>query len=354
MKANKKVVFLLLCLTLFVSFILYFLWGMGAKSSADSSFEYRLEIPSGSGIRSVSKKLKENGVIRSSLVFYAAARTSLFKTLDSPFMLKSGVYTLSSSMSVADIVTLLNSGKQEYIKTVIQEGLTKGQIARTLESLSVCSAEDFLSAVSDRSLLDARNLPEYVTDLEGFLFPDTYFFAPGMSGSDVAAIMVDNFYSHMEQIPGNENLEFDDFYRKLILASIVEKEFLLNSEAPLVASVFANRIKINMGLESCATVNYILEEIQGHEHKPVLSKDDIAIDNPYNTYKWAGLSMIPGPISNPGDVALKAAFNPPRTGYLFFVSKEDGSGGHVFSKTLDEHNLAKYNMKRSRARAASK
>ncbi len=354
MKLTKIKILLAAACVFFLSFLLYFYWGAGSVDSSEDSREFRLEVPSGSGVSSVAKKLKAQGGIRSSFVFYVLARTSVFGSIDGQFMLKSGVYTLNTSMTASDIISVLNSGKQEYIKTVIQEGLTKSQIALILEQEKVCSAEDFLACVCDRTLLDERSIPETVTDFEGFLFPDTYFFSPGMSGKEVLDIMVDNFYSHMENVPGSDKLEFDEFYKKLILASIVEKEFLLNREAPLVASVFANRVKINMGLESCATVNYILEEIEGHEHKSVLSAEDTAIDNPYNTYKWAGLSMIPGPISNPGDVALQAAFNPPRTGYLFFVSKEDGSGEHVFSKTLEEHNLAKYNMKKTRARMSSK
>jgi UPF0755 protein len=124
------------------------------------------------------------------------------------------------------------------------------------------------------------------------------------------------------------------------MASIVEREYRADDEAPLIASVFYNRLKRNIGLESCATLEYIITEIQQKAHPEYITLEDEKIDSPYNTYKWAGLP--PGPISNPGRIALEAAFHPARTGYLYFVLRDQQAGRHFFSRDLSEHNQAKY------------
>jgi UPF0755 protein len=107
----------------------------------------------------------------------------------------------------------------------------------------------------------------------------------------------------------------------------------------LIASVFTNRLKKGIGLESCATVAYIITEIQGKPYPKVVTKEDLAIDSPFNTYKWAGYP--PAPISNPGKVALEAAFHPAQTDYYYFVLRDADSGTHYFSRDLEEHNKAK-------------
>ena len=125
----------------------------------------------------------------------------------------------------------------------------------------------------------------------------------------------------------------------MILASIVEREYRVEEEAPLIASVFTNRLRLGIGLESCATLAYIITEIQHKPHPEYITLEDKGIDSPYNTYKWAGLP--PGPIANPGRVALDAAFHPARTDYLYFVLRDPEEGKHYFSRDLDAHNKAK-------------
>jgi UPF0755 protein len=121
----------------------------------------------------------------------------------------------------------------------------------------------------------------------------------------------------------------------VILASIVEREYRLDEEAPLMAGVFKNRLDIGMALQSCATVEYVITEIQGKPHPEVLSTRDTEIRDPYNTYIRPGLP--PGPIASPGMIALKAAFNPTKSDYLYFRLVEADSGRHYFSRTLDDH-----------------
>jgi UPF0755 protein len=131
-----------------------------------------------------------------------------------------------------------------------------------------------------------------------------------------------------------------ELHEKVILASIVEREYRLPEEAPLIASVFVNRLRYNIGLESCATLEYIITDLEDKPHPRYLSEEDKRIKSPYNTYMWAGLP--PGPISNPGRVALAAALHPARTNFYYFVLKDAETGQHYFSDSLKQHNWAKY------------
>ena len=152
--------------------------------------------------------------------------------------------------------------------------------------------------------------------------------------------MVKNFIkviSSDEQTKKFLSLSDKDFYNTIILASIVEREYRVKDEASSIAGVFTNRLKINMALQSCATVEYIITEIQGKPHPERILTKDTKIDSPYNTYKWAGLT--PGPISNPGLTALDAATNTPKTPYFFFQVENENTGKHVFTETFEEHKI---------------
>ncbi len=126
-----------------------------------------------------------------------------------------------------------------------------------------------------------------------------------------------------------------ELYQTVTLASIVEREYRVEEEAPLIASVFSNRLRHNIGLYSCATIVYILTEIEGRPHPDRILLEDTKIDSPYNTYKWAGLP--PGPISNPGLVALRASSETPKTDYYFFQIVDAAAGRHVFTTNFEEH-----------------
>ena len=147
--------------------------------------------------------------------------------------------------------------------------------------------------------------------------------------------MLDTFFEKAKEIPGFLDKTPEEMYETVILASIVEREYRVEEEAPLIASVFKNRLRRNIGLYSCATVEYILTEIEGRPHPERILIEDTKIDNPYNTYKWAGLP--PGPISNPGLVALKASADTPKTNYYFFQIVDPAAGKHVFTTSFEEH-----------------
>lgn len=325
----------LTCLIVFFVLIII-LGGMGAgwwflsqKPVAQdqvSAVSYKLEVPSGTGIKAVAATLEAENIIRSQLAFYLLARKENLQ-------LKAGVYEIQSSMELKEIFDLLESGRQEHLVVSIPEGLTLSKVAALLESKDVISAKDFLIAAKNPALLAEYQVP--ASSFEGYLFPDTYYFIPGMKAEAVVRMLVDTFYKKIASIEGLSLLSPQELFDVVNLASIVEREYQVTEEAPLIASVFKNRLSRNIGLYSCATVVYIITEIEGRPHPEIVTNKDLKLDSPYNTYKWAGLP--PGPISNPGLVALNAAANPPKTPYFYFRVTNAGDGSHHFSEGFQEH-----------------
>ncbi len=308
------------------------------KSSEDFS-QFTVKIPRGVGLKSVGENLYENNMIKSSLAFYVYSR------LAKP-VVKAGVYQIDNSLSVKEILAVLESGKQAQIVVSIPEGLTMRRIGELLEKNDVVSKDEFLSACKKTELLQKYNL-ENIENFEGFLFPDTYYFTPSMDAEEVVSFMVDNFFKKISQIEGFKDLTTEKMYYLLRLASIVEREYRVKEEAPLIASVFANRLRRTIGLYSCATVEYIITEIEGRPHPDVITYKDLKIESPYNTYIHAGLP--PTPISNPGEVALSAAANHPRTSYYFFRLVDPVKGTHYFSSDFEEHTEVGRNLSTKKA-----
>ena len=340
---KKKLIFipvilLLLAGILFGCFV-YLKYLISPVSQDESAEAVRIEIPSGMSVSGAASLLAANGLIRSEKLFYyiaryPAAKKYLFEDSgNDSFVLRSGIYYVNPSMNIAQIQTLLSSGQQEYIKVSIPEGLTISKIAAELEENRICSAADFISICKTESFAASNGIKGETC--EGFLFPDTYFLTAGMSSEAVAKIMIDNFFAKIKEISSLAQLNEADLYQIVILASIVEREYRVEDEAPLIASVFKNRLRRNIGLYSCATLEYILTEIEGRPHPERILIEDTKIDNPYNTYKWAGLP--PGPISNPGLVALRASADTPKTDYYFFQVVDPAEGRHVFTTNFDEH-----------------
>ena len=318
------------------------------KSDENSGNDVRIEIPGGTSVLQASQLLQEKKVIRNARLFYLSVRFPVFNRIfftgkDFPqnFVLKSGIYRLNGSMNYGAIQNQLSSGQQEFIKISIPEGLTITKIAGILEENEICSKNDFINICKKPEnfipLLEDFTFSNNALSLEGYLFPDTYYFTPSMNAGEVVKMMVKNFFEKTAEIPSLAEKNADQLYEILILASIVEREYRVPEEAPLIASVFRNRISKNIGLYSCATIEYIITEIQGKEHPKRILLDDLKIDSPYNTYKWAGLT--PGPISNPGLIALKAASDTPKTNYYFFQIADQSAGRHVFSTTFEEHKV---------------
>ena len=300
------------------------------KNAAVSEY---VKIPSGMSVKSIAEMLEEKGLIRSSRLFYMTVRFPKILLKDyTSIVFKSGVYEISQSMDMVEIIKILADGKQAFIKTSIPEGLTTRKIAKILSDNKVCRYDDFVQATADRAILEKFGIQ--AATCEGYLFPDTYYFYPEMQAPEVVAMMIENFFTNLKTIAGQSESDGID-YTRLILASIVEREYRVDEEAPLIASVFLNRMAIGMGLESCATIEYIITEIQGKPHPDIITYKDLKIDSPYNTYKWSALP--PGPISNPGKVALSAALNPAETNYYYFTLTNSERGSHTFSTTLKAH-----------------
>ena len=344
MKTKGKVFLILLCfLILIIAAGVFYCYSQisALKPMPDSVDEtVRFEVPMGTSTFTIAQQLQEKSLIKNAKFFYYFVRypklmNIIFSNDQVPqnFVLKSGIYHLNYGMNYAQLVNALCSGEQEYIKLAIPEGKTISQIGQILEDNKICLKDDFKAVCHSSELLNKYNIVG--ESAEGFLFPETYFFTLGMTARDAAEIMIETFFERIKTIEGLSEKTPQELYDIVILASIVEREYRVAEEAPLIASVFTNRLKQNIGLYSCATIVYIITEIQGRPHPDRVLLEDTKIDSPYNTYKWAGLT--PGPISNPGLVALSAAANPPKTNYYFFQVVDSQEGRHVFTSTFDEH-----------------
>ena len=332
MKAGNKIALalaasLILCLAVLAATFLCMSYLTKAKDLPENQVAFKLRIQSGDSAKKTAAILQENRIIKNKTAFYLLARfpkLAAVLTNESPgiFCVKSGVCELNSSMDAASIYKELSAGREELKSVAIPEGLTASKIAARLDSSGICAARDFLNAASG---------------LEGFLFPDTYSLAPKSDAKKVVKIMTDNFYQKTSSVPSLLALHADRaaLLRTVTLASIIEREYRSADEAPLIASVFTNRIKKGIGLYSCATVEYVITEVLGRPHPDIITYDDLKIQSPYNTYINAGLP--PGPICNPGLVALKAAAEPAETDFYYFQLMDEKAGRHVFTKTLSEH-----------------
>ena len=295
-----------------------------------------LEVRSGETASSVGRRLENANIIRSRYFWYLLFR------LDKEF-LKTGAYKIALPASQMRIRSILTSGEQLLVRVTVPEGFTLKKTAGVLEGAGICGAEDFLKAASSREILDAYNVPG--PSMEGYLYPDTYLFPFAYPANKVVSAMADTFFKNFREMAGEipglgADISAVELNRRVIIASIVEREYLLAEEAALMAGVFFNRLNIGMALQSCATIEYVITEIEGRPHPDVLYNADLEIRNPYNTYMRPGLP--PGPISAPGKTALKAAFEPQSTRYLYFRLMDPLSGRHYFSQTLDDHIKAEF------------
>ncbi len=318
-------------------FTVYSFWTYQTRpmTGSDSVYEEQFKVPGGMSVREAGDYLQAHKFIRSSKLFYLAARFNIYRS-QGGFSLKSGSYSLRSDMSFREICMVLQSGAPEYVTISIPEGLTISKTAKLFEEAGICTARSFIDACHSERIILAHNIP--ARSLEGYLFPDTYFFSPDMDAEQVVERLCGTFFEKIGQIDEFKGLEPEELHRKLTLASIVEREYRQASEAPLIASVFTNRLEHNIGLYSCATVEYIITEIEGKPHPERITYQDLKYESPYNTYRWAGLP--PGPISNPGLISLKAVASPADTEYFYFVLTDPEAGTHTFSKTFDQHKAA--------------
>jgi UPF0755 protein len=252
---------------------------------------------------------------------------------------KSGEYRLSPRMTPEEILKILTKGIIITHPVTIPEGFTRKQISDLLEENGILDGGRFFSLTNDSSPLQSFGVSG--PSLEGYLYPDTYHFGRGISPQTAVNKMIERFWQVVGPLKNRMEAIGMTLEEVVTLASIVEKETGKAHERPIIASVFLNRLKRRMRLESDPTVIYGLKDFDGN-----LTRKDLKHPTPYNTYVINGIP--PGPIANPGIEAIKAVLYPAKTDYLFFVSKNDGT--HHFSKTISEHNRAvnQYQKRRTR------
>lgn len=332
MKQNTKSKIKIIIISIFV-FILFaigsslgYFWYSVKSSVSHEAKEVEFEILEGERITRIAEDLKSKNLIRNKWVFVVYAKLS-----GDGAKLKAGEYILSPSMNVPEIIGIFVEGKIDQIKITIPEGLTLNEIADLLEKSGLTSKEDFLDVVTqtDFSYSFLSDKPKDM-NLEGYLFPDTYFFYPDASAKDIVERMLDNFKEKVTSDILNKGKEQGlDYHEILTLASIVEKEVSKDEDRKIVAGVFYKRLAAGMPLESDATVNYITKKDLA---QPTL--EDTRKASPYNTYLNKGLP--PGPICNPGLSAILAVSDPESSDYWYYLNDQK-TGQTIFSKTYEEH-----------------
>jgi len=273
----------------------------------------------GMGLKAIAALLEREGLITDARLFELGVRLR-----QAGGELKAGEYAIPPGASMAEILAILMTGKSIQYKLTVPEGFALIQVLKLVEADPVLVGEIT------------------VEPKEGYLLPETYLFTRGTTRDELLRRMEADKRAVLEELwpARQDDLPFDTMEEAVILASIVEKETGVAEERPLVASVFVNRLRRGMRLQSDPTIIYGIT--QGEPLGRRIRRSELDAKTPYNTYQIDGLP--PTPICNPGRASMEAVLNPPQTDYLYFVA--DGTGGHAFAKTLEEHNRNVANWRR--------
>ena len=291
----------------------------GLLIPAGPSQEKLVQLKPGSSARHIAAELSSAGIIRSQYAFL------LWHSLHGRRPLKAGEYAFDHRASMREVYDRIARGDIYFQTLVVPEGYNMFDIAAAVQEAGLGKREDFLKVARTEIAL-VRDLDPQAPSLEGYLFPDTYHFTRTQSLHDMAAAMVRRFRQAAKEAGLSQNV-----HDVVTMASIVEKETGAPDERPEVASVFYNRLEKHMVLATDPSVIYAA--LLNNRYSGVIHQSDLHFDSPYNTYRTAGLP--PGPISNPGMASLRAAVNPAKTDFLYFVS--DNQGHHRFARTDAEH-----------------
>ncbi len=303
----------------------FWVWKMLHTPSAADDSQVVFTIHPGQTLKQIAAALESRGLVSDAFLFTWYARYKKAGT-----RLPAGEYLLPANLTPVQILEQLVKGKVRLYRLTIPEGLNMDETAALVAAAGFCDAKTFLDLCTDQEFIAALSVPSHT--LEGFLFPDTYFFPKSTACRRVIKKMVNTFFTVFTP-QWQERAETMGFTLQEIvtLASMIEKEAGIASERPLIASVFHNRLAKKMRMESDPTVIYGDQDFDGRiRTRHLRRKTD------YNTYQMHGLPK--GPIASPGAKALEATLFPAQSDYLFFVSKNDKT--HHFSKTLTEHNRA--------------
>ena len=295
-----------------------------------AGLEVFVDIPPGAGSTGIGERLVAAGVVRDALTFRAAVWMS-----GRARELKAGEYRFDHPLTAADVVSRIARGDVYKRLITFREGLTIAEMAQVFEEKGFGSAKEFEAAAQNFGLI--HDLDNEARDLEGYLFPETYALPRGTPASDLVAQMVENFKRAFDLPLRTAAEQLGLPVRQAVtLAALVEKETASPDERPVVAAVYLNRLKNHMPMQADPTVVYAM--MKAGNYRGNISKDDLQIDSPYNTYRYPGLP--PGPVAAPGRASLEAVAHPAAVDYLYFVSRNDGT--HAFATTLAEHNRNVY------------
>ena len=285
-----------------------------------------LDFPKGTSTQAMAEELAQKGVIRYSWQFLMA------RALHPGRKLQAGEYQFARADTPSNILSRIARGDVFFYELIVPEGSNMFDIAAGVGRFDFLKASDFLRAARKPSLI--RDLAPQAPTLEGYLFPATYRITRTTTVEQLCAMMTTQFRKQWLELQATAHARHVN--EIVTLASLVEKETGRAEDRPIVASVYENRLRKGMALDCDPTTIYaaLLEA----RYRGTIYRSDLASNNPYNTYRHPGLP--PGPIANPGVASLKAALAPAETDYLYFVAKPDGSGGHQFSTTIEQHNVA--------------
>ena len=326
MKNNKKIVNVTTIIVIMIIIITIWQCFKIVDTPLKIKDEEIIEVAEGDSFYGVLNKLSEEDKIKNEFLVKLYLKIRGIK----PEVL-AGTYKLDKSMTLDEIITLLsNDSTIGKIYITIPEGYTIDDIATELEENNICSSEDFINSVKNYDLpAYVSNNPNKRYNLEGFLFPDTYSFNENENADFVVKTMINRFEEVWQELVQSLNLSIaDDEIEKIVnVASIIEKEAVVDSERSLISSVIYNRIAIEMPLQIDATVIYSY----GYHIEKMYEKH-LEIDSPYNTYMYYGLPI--GPISNPGRASLMAALKPEKTDYLYYLLESEYT--HYFTDNYDD------------------
>lgn len=287
--------------------------------------EVEVEILKGSSVKRIAALLAKEDVVESAWKFETYIRVT-----NQAKGLKAGNYVFEEGLLAQDVLDKMIAGKVKLSKFTLPEGYNIHEVCKLLVNKNLMTADQCDTEVKRVELIREDN--QNIKTLEGYLFPDTYSYGKNIKASQLTQQMVNLFYKKVgsERFEKAKKMGFSP-HQLIIFASIVEKETGLAKERPLIASVFHNRLKKGMLLQTDPTVIYGIKNFDGN-----IRRSDLKTDTPYNTYTRPGLPI--GPICNPGLESIDAVLNPLSSPYIYFVAKGDGS--HYFSETLAQHNKA--------------
>lgn len=286
-----------------------------------------LTIERGQSLSGIAVKLQEEKLIKSAFYFKLMAKIKRCEN-----KIKFGEYKISPKGSAIEVLNQIVEGRIYMHLVTIPEGFTIEQIAERLSMENIVKKEEFLVLAKNNTSIEINSYTP--PTLEGYLFPDSYFFPKGLTAAEVIGAFINKFKEKIIPLyeeAKKQNKKLMSLDEIVKLASIVEAEAKLDKERPVIASVYYNRLNKKILLQCDATIQYVLEK-----RKINIDYNDLSIDTPYNTYLYPGLP--PTPIGNPGAASVNAVLFPAKTQYFYFVRNDKaGDGSHIFSKTYEDH-----------------